>query len=69
MRYSDKVMDHFTNPRNVGATYLHDDYAVDWQIGVNQDLSKNVELNVNYRYHDEDHVTFKGIGAGVVYKF
>lgn len=51
------------------ATYLHDDYANDWQIGVNQDLSKNVVLNVNYRYHDEDNVTLKGIGAGIVYKF
>ncbi|TWH46575.1 porin family protein [Sporomusa sp. KB1] len=51
------------------ATYLHDSYADDWQIGVNQTLSKNVLLNVNYRYHDEDYVTLKGIGAGLIYKF
>lgn len=51
------------------ATYTHDSYANEWQIGVNQDLSKNVFLNVNYRYHDEDGLTLKGMGAGVSYKF
>jgi hypothetical protein len=50
-------------------TYLHDSYADDWQIGANQTLSKNVLLNVNYRYHDEDYVTLKGVGAGIIYKF
>lgn len=51
------------------ATYLHDSYCDEWQIGVNQDLSKNVFLNVNYRYHDEDNASLKGIGAGISYKF
>lgn len=51
------------------ATYLHDSYANDWQIGINHDVSKNVALSVNYRYHDEDYVTLKGIGAGLIYKF
>lgn len=51
------------------ATYTHDSYADEWQLGVNQDLSKNAVLNINYRYHDEDYVTLKGIGAGLIYKF
>lgn len=51
------------------ATYLHDSYCNEWQIGVNHDLAKNVFLNVNYRYHDEDNVTLKGIGAGLSYRF
>jgi opacity protein-like surface antigen len=51
------------------ATYLHDDYADEWQIGVNHDFSKQLALNVNYRYHDEDSVTLKGIGVGIIYKF
>ncbi len=51
------------------ATYLHDSYTNEWQIGVNQDLSKNVFLNVNYRYHDEDNVTLDGLGASLIYKF
>ena len=54
---------------NAYATYTHDSYADEWQIGVNQDLSKNTFLNVNYRYHDEDGLTLKGIGAGISYKF
>lgn len=53
----------------VYATYLHDSYADDWQIGANQTLNKNLLLNVNYRYHDEDYVTLKGVGAGLIYKF
>lgn len=50
-------------------TLLHNDIATDWQIGVNQDLSKNVFLNVNYRCYDEDNITLKGVGAGLSYKF
>lgn len=57
------------NKTTAYATYLHDSYANDWQIGVNHDVSKDVALNVNYRYHDEDYVTLKGIGAGLIYKF
>jgi opacity protein-like surface antigen len=51
------------------ATYLHDDYANEWQLGVNQNLSKNITLNLNYRSHDENSVELKGIGAGLIYKF
>lgn len=51
------------------ASILHSSIADDWQIGVNHTLNKNVILNVNYRYYDEDYVTLKGLGAGVAYKF
>lgn len=57
------------NKTSAYATYLHDSYTNEWQIGVNQDLSKNVFLNVNYRYHDEDSVTLEGMGASLIYKF
>lgn len=51
------------------ATYLHDSYANEWQIGVNQNIGKNMLLNVNYRSHKEDSAELKGIGAGLVVKF
>ncbi len=51
------------------ASIIHNNVADDWQIGVNHTLNKNVMLNVNYRYYDEDYITLKGFGAGVAYKF
>lgn len=51
------------------ATFLHDSYTDEWQLGVNHNLSKSAMLNINYRYHDEDDVLLKGIGAGLIYKF
>jgi opacity protein-like surface antigen len=51
------------------ASILHSNIADDWQVGVNHTLNKNVILNVNYRYYDDDYFTLKGLGAGVAYKF
>lgn len=53
---------------------------VNWKIGVSQQVAKNLELNLDYRYYkakdltgndfsDEVDVTNKGIGLGLTFKF
>ncbi|WP_312199437.1 hypothetical protein [Anaerospora hongkongensis] len=54
------------------ASVLQNSIGTDWQIGVNQNVSDNLTLNINYRYYDEDSILdtkLKGIGAGIIYKF
>ncbi|TCL38693.1 outer membrane protein with beta-barrel domain [Anaerospora hongkongensis] len=54
------------------ASVLQNSIGTDWQIGVNQNVSENLTLNVNYRYYDEDSfldTKLKGVGAGIIYKF
>ncbi len=54
------------------ASVLQNSIGTDWQIGVNQTVSDNVTLNINYRYYDEDSILdtkLKGVGAGIIYKF
>lgn len=54
------------------ASVLQNSIGTDWQIGVNQNVSDNLTLNINYRYYDEDSILdtkLKGVGAGIIYKF
>lgn len=54
------------------ASVLQNSIGTDWQIGVNQNVSENLTLNINYRYYDEDSILdtkLKGVGAGIIYKF
>jgi opacity protein-like surface antigen len=52
------------------AAVTHSSIATEWQIGANQNITKNLDLNINYRYYDQDDdLTLKGIGAGLIYKF
>lgn len=34
---------------------------LEWQLGASQEIGKNLSLNVNYRYYDEDDIILKAL--------
>lgn len=56
------------------AAYKQTSYENEWQVGVTDELSKNVSLDVSYKHHDYSFgsavdLSLSGIGFGMNYKF
>lgn len=57
------------NPSNIYASVLKSDIFTDKQVGINLNLTRKTDLNINYRQYNQDNYTLKGVGVGINYKF
>jgi len=65
-KLSDKLTGH--------AAYKQTSYESEWQVGVADQLSKNISLDLGYNHHDYSFgsavdLTLSGVGLGMNYKF